>query len=76
MGHAGDGDDGYVTLDLGSPQDIAAVEFVTRSMGAGSAVTSTYTVTIDGANPLGPHPAGTIADPQPANLDTRGQVVR
>jgi hypothetical protein len=73
---AGDGDDGYVTLDLGSPQGIAAVEFVTRSMGDGSAVTSTYTVTIDGANPLGPHPAGTIADPQPANLDTRGQIVR
>jgi hypothetical protein len=38
---AGDGDDGSITLDLGAPRRAVAVEFVTRSMADGSAITST-----------------------------------
>ena len=41
---SGDGDDGSITIDLGATLDIAAVEFVTRSMADGSAITSSFTV--------------------------------
>ena len=43
---SGDGDDGTITIDLGAARDIAGVEFVTRSMADGTAITSTFTVEI------------------------------
>ena len=73
---AGDGDDGWITVDLGSPQDVAAVEFVTRSMLDGSAITSTFTVSVDGAAPLGPFDAATPATSRPAAVDATGQAFR
>jgi hypothetical protein len=72
---ASDGDDGSITLDLGQPHTIAGIEFVTRSMADGSAITSTYTLSVDGAPALGPFPAGTIAQPQPTEIDVTGQVL-
>jgi F5/8 type C domain len=73
---AGDGDDGSITVDLGVPQRIAGIEFVTRSMADGSAITDTYTVTVDGGQPLGPFPAGTSASPRPSQVDVTGRVLR
>src|SRR5919106_6423249 len=71
-----DGDEGSITLDLGSDQAIGGVEFVTRSMADGSSVTDTYTVTVDDADTLGPFPAGTVADPRLTELDTDGRRLR
>jgi hypothetical protein len=55
----GDGDDAFVAVRLASPSTVAAVEFVTRSMADGSAVTQTFTVTVDGDRTYGPFGAGT-----------------
>jgi len=73
---AGDGDDAFITLDLGAPEPIAGVEFVTRSMADGSAIVETYTVTIDGGDPLGPFDAATAAAPAVAPIDAMGRLVR
>ncbi|MGH9132644.1 MAG: discoidin domain-containing protein [Ilumatobacteraceae bacterium] len=73
---AGDGDDAFIVLDLGQERDIAGVEFITRSMLDGTAVTETFTVSVDDAEPLGPFPAGTAVEPNFAPLDTAGRVVR
>ena len=41
-------------------------------MTDGSAITNTFTVSVDGGDPLGPFPAGNPADPQPASVDVTG----
>lgn len=71
----GDGDRAFITLDLGAPKAIAAVEFVTRTMADGTAITSTYTVAVDG-HTLGPFPAGSVAAPHPSPVSVSGRVVR
>jgi hypothetical protein len=72
----GDGNNGSITLDLTAVTDITGVEFVTRSMADGSAITSTYIVSVDGGAELGPFPAGTLAVPRPAAFTARGRIVR
>ncbi len=54
----GDGDDAYIVLDLGRTVDAAGVGFRTRAMSDGTAVTTSYTVTVDGSRTYGPFPAG------------------
>lgn len=73
---SGDGDQAFITLDLGSDHQLTGVEFVTRSMADGSSITDSYTVTVDDGDTLGPFPAGTVADPQFAEIDASGQVLR
>lgn len=73
---AGDGDDAFIVVDLGARSAIGGVEFVTRAMADGTAITETYTVTVDGGEPLGPFPAATAAVPEVAEIDAEGQVVR
>jgi hypothetical protein len=73
---SGDGDNAWLTLDLGSSQRLVAVEFVTRSMADGSAVTSTFTVSVDGADPVGPFAAASPATSRPVALDVTGRVLR
>ena len=73
---AGDGDDGSITVDLGASQRIAGIEFVTRSMADGSAVTDSYTVAVDGGQPLGPFPAGMPASLRPSQVDATGRLLR
>jgi F5/8 type C domain len=72
----GDGDQGFITIDLGGSRRIGGVEFLTRSMADGSAITDTFTVAVDGGAPAGPFPAGTIAQPRFAPLDVTGQRLR
>lgn len=72
----GDGNDAFITLDLGSVSNITGAEFVTRSMADGTATTSTYTVTIDGGAPLGPFDAATTAHPNPVAIKGTGRVIR
>ena len=73
---AGDGDAAFITIDLGSPRQLNGVEFITRSMADGTAITKTYTVTVDGGTTYGPFPAGTAADPRFAPMATRGERFR
>ncbi len=73
---AGDGDDAFITIDLGAASEIAGVEFLTRSMLDGTAITKTYTVTVDGGASFGPFPAGTPVEPNFAALAATGRVIR
>jgi hypothetical protein len=73
---AGDGDDGYIVIDLGSAQEVAGFEFLTRTMADGSATTTTYMVAVDGGEPLGPFEAGNPADGRFAAAAVTGQVFR
>ena len=73
---AGDGDDAYIVIDLGSAADISGVEFLTRSMADGTATTTEYTVTVDSGDVLGPFPAGNLADPLLTELVPTGQIFR
>lgn len=70
---AGDGDKAWIEIDLGEPTKIDGVAFRTRQMTDGSAITETFTVTIDGTE-LGPFPAGS----KPVALDqaVTGQKLR
>jgi len=72
----GDGDDASITIDLGQAREIAAVEFVTRSMADGSAIAETFTISIDDGAPLGPFSTGTAAARRIVPLVAEGQVVR
>ncbi len=66
-----DGDEAFITIDLGQPTDVRAVGFATRSMSDGTAITSTFTVVVDGQT-YGPFPAG----PVPSEVSFRGQILR
>lgn len=66
----GDGDGAFITLDLGRPTDIGAVEFQTRQMSDGTAITQTFTVTADGAS-HGPFAASEVVP-----LAVTAQVLR
>ena len=73
---SGDGDDAFITVDLGSPNDIGGVEYLTRSMADGTAITTTYWVTIDDGERLGPFAAGNPAETNFQAIQASGQVVR
>jgi hypothetical protein len=73
---AGDGDDAFITIDLGAEQEIGSVAFLTRSMADGSAITETFWVRADDGERLGPFPAGTPSDPRPADVALTGRVLR
>jgi hypothetical protein len=67
---AGDGDDAWIELDLGQMTSIGTVVFRTRSMGDGTAVTQTFTLTADGEE-VGTYPADV-----PVELDLDARVLR
>jgi F5/8 type C domain len=71
---AGDGDEAFITLDLGAAQEVSGFQFLTRSMTDGTAVTETYTVIVDDSETLGPFPAGSPAEPQTSDVSVTGQV--
>ena len=73
---AGDGDESFIVIDLGEPMAATGFEFLTRSMTDGTATTTTYTVTVDDGEPLGPFPAGNPADAATTEIDVTGQVFR
>jgi hypothetical protein len=73
---AGSGDDAFIEIDLGSPEDVIGVEFITRTMGDGTATTTEYTVTVDGGDVFGPFPAGDPSVSRFAEALFAGQVLR
>lgn len=66
----GDGDEAFVTVDLGETFDVSAVRFRTRSMGDGSSITETFSVSVDG-QVYGPWEAG----PDPIEVAFSGRVL-
>jgi hypothetical protein len=72
----GDGDEGFITVDLGGDEEIGGVSFVTRSMADGSAITDTFTVTVDGGETFGPFPAGSPSDERIAQITVTGSELR
>lgn len=66
---AGDGDESSITIDFGSPTEIGALAFLTRTMTDGTATTTTFTVTTDTGETLGPFDAGNPADRAIAEVD-------
>lgn len=71
---AGDGDDAWITVDLGEPVDVVGIGFGSREMSDGTSIINSFTVTVDDGEPLGPFPAGpglSIAD-----VEFTGQVLR
>ncbi len=72
---AGDGDDAFLTLDLGQPRQVSGVAYLTRSMADGTATVTLFAVVIDGVR-YGPFPAGNPADPSVTDLAITGQVFR
>lgn len=67
---AGDGDDAWVEIDLGSTRDIGAIEFRTRSMSDGSSVTETFSLTADDST------VGTFEADTAIELDLAARVLR
>ncbi len=70
----GDGDRAYITIDLGRPRNITGVAFITRAMSDGTAITRSFTVTVDGKDTYGPFPASPQGEP--AQVSFTGQVLR
>lgn len=73
---AGDGDDGFITIDLGSAREVAGVEFITRSMANGSAITDVFFVVVDDGDRLGPFAAGNPANPGFIPVMFTGRIIR
>lgn len=69
---AGDGDDAFLEIDLGRMTDVVGVQYHTRQMTDGTAIAESFTVTVDGGEPLGPFPI----DGQPTDVEFTGQVLR
>ncbi len=70
----GDGDDAFIVVDLGSPESVIGVGFRTRQMSDGSAITNSFTITVDGGETFGPFTAGPgLAH---AAVEFTGRVVR
>jgi hypothetical protein len=67
----GDGDDAFITIDLGQEEEVGAVVFRTREMSDGTATTETFTVTVDDGETFGPFPAGAAVA-----VDFRGRLLR
>lgn len=73
---AGDGDDAFITIDLGEMREIGAFELVTRSMADGSATILAYTVVLEDGTRLGPFEAGTPAEPALQRELLEGRTLR
>jgi hypothetical protein len=73
---AGDADEAFIIVDLGSSQEIAGVEFLTRTMTDGSATTETFFVVVDDGDRLGPFVAGNPANPVFNPISFTGRVLR
>jgi hypothetical protein len=73
---ADDGSEAFITIDLGAPTDVGGVEYVTRSMADGSAITTSYSIVVDDGDRFGPFPAGNLAEPSHVEVSFSGQVLR
>jgi hypothetical protein len=72
----GDGNAAFLSIDLGAPRSITGVAFRTREMADGSAITRSFTVTVDGKTTLGPFPAGDRRIARAATVSATGRRLR
>ena len=72
----GDGDDAFLTVDLGKALAVTGVAFRTREMGDGSAITRSFSVLVDGKRRFGPFPAGDRLDARIAHLTASARLFR
>jgi len=72
----GDGNRATITVDLGAPKKVVALEFISRSMGDGTAVTKTYRVVVDDKATYGPYAAGNPVRHNAQAVDFTGRVLR
>jgi len=70
----GDGDDAFITIDLGAPIPVTGVGFRTREMSDGTSITTSFTVTVDDGETYGPFESGPGLSA--ADLAVTGQVFR
>jgi len=73
---AGDGDDAFLTIDLCSVQEVACVEFITRSMTNGTAITNQFFVVVGDGDRLGPFATGNPATPSFNAVTFTGRIIR
>lgn len=71
---AGDGDDAWITIDLGEPVDVVGIGYRSREMTDGTSIVDSFTVTVDGEQTLGPFSAGTGLSV--ADVEFTGQRLR
>jgi hypothetical protein len=67
---SGDGDDAYLVVDLGREVEVVGIGFHTRSMSDGSAISESFTITVDDTDTFGPFPVGR------AEVSFSGRIVR
>jgi hypothetical protein len=72
----GDGNQAFITIDLGREHKVNGVAFITRDMADGSAITRTFVVVVDGHRRYGPFPAGNRLDPHVAAVSFTGRILR
>ncbi len=72
----GDGDDAYFTADLGSPHRIHTIEYRTRSMNDGTAITEAFTITTDSGEVFGPFEVETYTELMTFEVDFVAQSLR
>jgi hypothetical protein len=72
----GDGNAAFLAIDLGAPRSIVGVAFRTREMADGSAITRSFTVTIDGNTKRGPFPTGDRSNARIAAVSATGRRLR
>lgn len=70
----GDGDDAWITIDLGEPVDVVGIGYRSREMTDGTSIVDSFTVTVDGEQTLGPFSAGTGLSV--ADVEFTGQRLR
>ena len=72
----GDGNKATITVDLGTPKKVVALEFISRSMGDGTAITKTYRVVVDDTTSYGPYTAGNLVRHNAQAVDFTGRLLR
>ena len=72
----GDGNKATITVDLGTPKKVVALEFISRSMGDGTAITKTYRVVVDDKATYGPYTAGNLVRHNAQAVDFTGRLLR
>lgn len=73
---AGDGNRAFITIDLEAERKITGVDFLTREMSDGSAITRTFAVVVEGGRRYGPFPAGNRVAPRVARVSFTSRRLR
>lgn len=72
----GDGDDAYFIVDLDQTYHINEIQFRTRQMTDGSAITEAFTITTDDGETYGPFEAGSLEEIQSFEVDFHTASIR